>query len=82
MDKFSSFLKELAESDTDFFTYNKQDMMDEAYRRRYIINLEIPCHKTFKFYMFYDVLILMCRDICMREFYPKLKRKYIEKRLK
>ena len=57
-------------------------MIGEEYRRNYIKNLEIPCHKTFKCYMFYDVLILMCRDICMMEFYPKLRKKAMEKKIK
>jgi hypothetical protein len=78
---FSSFLKNLAESDTEFFTYNKEDMMNEKIRRNYIKNLEIPSHKVFTTYMFYDVLVLMCRDICMLAWYPKIRQQVIEKKI-
>jgi hypothetical protein len=66
-------LKELAESETDFFTYNKEQMVDHEYRNNYIKNLEIPCYNKFSNYMFYDVLVLVCRDNCMMAFYPKAK---------
>jgi hypothetical protein len=41
------FLKDLAESETDFFTYNKAQMMDPVYRNEFIKNLEIPVHNKF-----------------------------------
>jgi Ca2+-binding EF-hand superfamily protein len=44
---FGTFLKELAKSETNFFSYNHDQMTSEEYREEYIKNLEIPCHKNF-----------------------------------
>lgn len=43
----SCLLRDLAASDSDFFNYNKSQMLDEDYRAKYIRDWEVPCYKHF-----------------------------------
>lgn len=75
----SSLVTDLAANDNEFFSHNKAEMLEDGHRAKYIRDWELPCYKNFSCYMFYDVLLLTCRDTCMVALYPKAKRESIRK---
>jgi hypothetical protein len=58
------FLIDLAKTDSDIFKGLKEDMDCEEARETFIIAMEIPTHSSFSKFMFYDVMVTLCRHAC------------------
>jgi hypothetical protein len=71
---FDDFLHSLAQTDSGFFKLNKSSISDTLIREQLYLRLELPTHKNYTKYMFYDVLINLCRAACQTSFLmPQLK---------
>jgi len=64
---FDSLLLDLINTDAKFFVHSKTEMQDPAYRETWIKNLELPLHKKFNCFNFYDCLTLISRYSCMSQ---------------
>jgi hypothetical protein len=67
-------LKDLDESDTDFFTYVPDQIKGENMMDEFLKELNLPTYNRFEEYNFYDVLVLLCRENCMFALYPEAKK--------
>jgi hypothetical protein len=67
--EIEEFIIELSNSETQIFKQNKEDFAYYLYRENFIINMDIPTHNTFKYVMYYDVLLCLCRHACQQEFF-------------
>jgi hypothetical protein len=74
-------LKDLDESDTDFFTYVPDQIKGENMMDEFLKELNLPTYNRFEEYNFYDVLVLLCRENCMFALYPEDKKQKITDKL-
>jgi len=72
-------LEDLAHTEVDFFKQQKGNMLLKHSRQSFIILMEVPTHKGFTEYNFYDVLLSLTRNAFQQAFFmkkiEKIKRK-------
>jgi hypothetical protein len=64
IDDFDDFLHSLSLTQSGFFKINKDSINDLSCRENLYLRLELPTHQKYTRYMFYDVLINLCRASC------------------
>ena len=66
--ELEDFFIDLSESGCDMIPFKNKVIRDPIYRRRMIANLEIPSHKNLEQFMYYDVLVAICKQTCMNHY--------------
>jgi len=65
-DDLENIFIDLYNKDCSFFNEDPEEILTHEARVRIIINLELPMHDNFTRFMFYDVLMTVCRYTTQR----------------